>query len=35
MRNVCEILVGKLKGKDHVEDLIIDGRLIIKWFLKK
>jgi hypothetical protein len=31
-----EILVGNLKGRDHLEDLGVDGRLILilKWALE-
>jgi hypothetical protein len=24
---------GKLKGRDHLEDLDVDGRIILKWVL--
>jgi len=24
---------GNLKGRDHLEDIHIDGRIILKWFL--
>jgi hypothetical protein len=34
MRNAYEISVGKLKGRDHLEDLGIDGRKILKWILR-
>jgi len=27
--------VGKPKGRDHLEDLDLDGRMILKWILKK
>jgi hypothetical protein len=29
MRNACKVLVGKPEGKDHLEDLGVDGRIII------
>jgi hypothetical protein len=32
-RNACRILVGKPEGREHQEDLDIDGRLILRWFL--
>jgi hypothetical protein len=28
-------LLGTLKGRDHLEDLDLDGRLILKWVLEK
>jgi len=35
MRNAYRILVGNLMGRDHLEDLGIYGRIIIKWILKQ
>jgi hypothetical protein len=35
MRNVYNILVGNLKGRDHLEDLGVDGRLKLEWVLGK
>jgi hypothetical protein len=35
MRNSCRILVGELEGKDNLEDLGIDGRIILRWSLEK
>jgi hypothetical protein len=29
------VLVGKLRVRDHLEDLAIDGRIILKWIFKK
>jgi hypothetical protein len=34
MRNMCKILVGKPEGRNHLEDLGVDGRIILKWILK-
>jgi hypothetical protein len=33
MRNAYRILVGKPKGKSHVEDLGIDGKIILERML--
>jgi hypothetical protein len=30
IRNAYKILVGKLKGKEHTEDLSVDGKIILK-----
>jgi hypothetical protein len=30
MRNTCEVLIGNLKERDHLEELHVDGR-ILKW----
>jgi hypothetical protein len=35
MRNSYKIFVGNLKGRDHVKDLGIDGKIILEWFLGK
>ena len=34
-RNTYRVLVGKLEGKYHLEDLVIDGRIILEWILNK
>jgi hypothetical protein len=34
-RGVDRILVGRPKGKNHFEDLVVDGRIILKWISKK
>jgi hypothetical protein len=35
MRNAYKISVGKLKGRDHAEDLDADGMIILDWILGK
>ena len=33
-RGACRVLVGKHEGRDHLEDLVIDGRIVLKWILE-
>jgi hypothetical protein len=35
MKNVYKILVGKPEGKNHLEDLYEDGKIILEWILGK
>jgi hypothetical protein len=35
MRNTCRILVGKHERKDHLGDLGVEGRIILKFILNK
>jgi hypothetical protein len=35
IRNACRILVEELKLRDILRDLALDGRLILKWILKR
>jgi hypothetical protein len=35
MRNAYRILLGNLKGRDHSEDLGVDGRIILRQILGK
>jgi hypothetical protein len=35
MRNAYKILVGKHEGKNHSEDLGVDGGIILEWILGK
>ena len=35
MRGAYGVLVGKDEGKNHLEDLDIDGRIILRWILRK
>jgi hypothetical protein len=32
---VNKILVGKPEGKDHSEDVVIDGKVVLEWILEK
>jgi len=34
-RRANMVLVGKLRERDHLEDLGIDGRITAKWVIKK
>jgi hypothetical protein len=33
--NACRVLVRNLKERDHLEDLVVRGRIILKWMLQK
>jgi hypothetical protein len=35
VRNAYNILSEKLKGRDHTEDLGVDGKIILEWILAK
>jgi hypothetical protein len=35
IRNAYNILVGKPEGKNHLEDLDVDGKIILEWILRK
>jgi hypothetical protein len=35
MRYAYNILVGKREGRDHLEDLGVGGRIILRWILRK
>jgi hypothetical protein len=35
MRNAYSILNGKPEAKDHLEDLAVDGKIILQWILGK
>jgi hypothetical protein len=35
VRNEYRILVGNMEGTDHLEDLGIDGKTILKWSSKE
>jgi hypothetical protein len=33
-RGVYRVLVGKPEGKNHLEDTVVDGRIILRWILR-
>jgi len=33
MRNAYKILIENLKGREHSEDLGVDGKIILEWIL--
>jgi hypothetical protein len=35
IKNAFSILVGKPKGRDHSEEVGIDGRIIFRWIVKE
>jgi hypothetical protein len=35
MKNEYKILVENLNARDHLEDIGVDGRIILKWILEK
>jgi hypothetical protein len=35
MRYAYNVLVGKHEGKNHLEDLDVDGRIMLEWILGK
>jgi hypothetical protein len=34
-KGAYRVLVGRLEGKNHLEDLGIDGRIMLKWIFNK
>jgi len=34
-RGACRFLVGRPEGRNYLEDLDADGRVILKWIFKK
>jgi hypothetical protein len=34
-RDVYRVLVGKPEGKNHLKELGVDGRLILRWIFRK
>jgi len=34
VKSAYKIIVGKPNRRDHVEDLRMDGKVILKWFLE-
>jgi hypothetical protein len=35
IRNSFRILVAKIKERGHLEDLDVDGKILLKWILRK
>jgi hypothetical protein len=35
VRNAYNILVESLDGRDHLQDLGVDGKVILEWILEK
>jgi hypothetical protein len=35
VRNVCRVLGRKREGKRPIEDLLVDGRVILKWIFRE
>jgi hypothetical protein len=35
MKNASKTVVGNLKGKDHSEDLSVDGKVVFEWIFEK
>jgi hypothetical protein len=35
MRNAYIIFVRKPEGKRHLEDTVVDGRIVLKWIVEK
>jgi hypothetical protein len=35
VKNACKVLVEKLKGRDHLEDLGVEGKIILQWISEK
>jgi len=34
-RGAYRVLVGRHEGKNHLEDPVVDGRIILRWIFRK
>jgi hypothetical protein len=34
-RSICRVLVEKLRERDHLEDQVVGGKIILRWIFRK
>ena len=34
-RGIYRVLVGNLRGRNHLGDPVVDGRIILRWIFRK